>query len=155
VTAPLDDTPIPDRIWDGLLAWMRGTLVVTSTALAIATTLGWPRRAAAELTRAQLAFLVLQAILCSAFVVRSGHRLCRRFPGALLVAFTSGVPAALALLMSVEWFDAREPMATWWELFVNSVRLSALEAVPLGYFLWILRRRPLALGGTGETPEAG
>ena len=128
MTAPLDDTPIPDRIWDGLLAWMRGTLIVTSTAL---------------------------AILCSAFVVRSGRRLCRRFPGALLVAFTAGVPAALALLMSVEWFDARQPMATWWELFGNSVRLAALETVPLAYFLWILRQRPLALGGTGETPEAG
>src|SRR6476661_7719083 len=41
----LDDTPIPDRIWDGLVAWMRGTFAVIGAALAISATLGYPRRA--------------------------------------------------------------------------------------------------------------
>jgi hypothetical protein len=139
--AALDDTPVPDRIWDGLIAWMRGTFVVASTALAVSATLGWPRRAAATLTGAQLAFLAAQALVCSAFVVRSGRRLSRRYPGALAVAFTAGVPAGLALLMGLEWHDPHEPVATWASLFKGSVQLASLLAVPVGYLLWGVRQR--------------
>ena len=152
-TAP-SDTPIPDRIWDGLVAWMSGTFAVVGAALAISATLGWPRRTAAALTGAQLAVLVLQAFACSGFVVRSGRSLSRSYPGALLVAFTAGVPAALAALMGMEWLHPGDPVATWGRLLVGSVRLAALEAVPVGYLLWILRERPFGWKGV-ETSEAG
>ena len=150
--ASLTDTPIPDRIWDGLLAWMRGTLVVFATAIAVSTTLGWPRRSAAELTGSQIGFLIVQAIVCCAFVLRTGHRLCRRYLGAVAVAFTAGVPGALALLMALEWHGAHEPAVTWLDLFLNSLRLAALEAVPVGYVLWSLVQRPFGWGRAGETP---
>ena len=154
-TPPLSDTPIPDRLWDGMVAWMSGTFVVFATAIAISTTLGWPRRAAAELTGSQLGFLISQAVVCCAFVLRSGRRVCRRYPGAVAVAFTAGVPASLALLMALEWRDAQEPMTTWTRLFLNSGRLAALEAAPVGYLLWILTQRGLRWGGAGETSEVG
>ena len=32
------DTPIPDQIWDGLGAWMRGTFAVIGVALAVSAT---------------------------------------------------------------------------------------------------------------------
>src|SRR5690349_8834932 len=64
--ARLDDTPIPDQLWDALVAWMRGTFAVVGTALAVSATLGYPRRAPGELDGSQLAFLVAQAAACSA-----------------------------------------------------------------------------------------
>jgi hypothetical protein len=137
----LTDTPTVDRIWDGLVAWMGGTFAVCGAAVAISAALGWPRRAAAELPGWDLAFLITQAVACSAFVVRSGRSLCRRYPGALAVAFAGGVPAALAVLMVVEWRDPGEPLATWGHLLAGSVRFAALEAVPVGYLLWMLALR--------------
>ena len=134
---------------------MRGTFVVYATAIAISTTLGWPRRAAAELTGSQLGFLIVQAVVCCGFVVRTGRRLCRRYPGAVAVAFAAGVPGALALLMALEWRNAHEPMAKWTDLLLNGVRLAALEAVPVGYLLWIITQRGPGWGGAGETSEAG
>jgi hypothetical protein len=134
----LDDTPIPDRIWDGLVAWMRGTFAVLGAALAISATLGYPRRAPGELSGSQLAFLIAQAIACSAFVVQSGRRLCRSYPRALFVAFMAGLPGALAVLMGVEWMERPEPLASWWDLLVGSAKFAALEAVPVGFLLWML-----------------
>jgi hypothetical protein len=137
----LTDTPASDRIWDGLAAWMSGTFAICGAAIAISTALGWPRRAAAELPGLQVAFLITQAVACSAFIVRSGRSLRRRYPGALAVAFAGGVPAALAVLMVVEWRDPSEPLATWGHLLAGSVRFAALEAVPVGYLLWMLALR--------------
>jgi hypothetical protein len=135
---PLDDTPIPDKLWDGLVAWMRGTFAVLGTALAISATLGYPRRAPGELSGSQLAFLVAQAVACSGFMVQSGRRLCRHYGGAVLVAFAAGVPGALAVLMAIGWFDRREPLAGWWDVLVGSVKFAALEALPVGFLLWML-----------------
>src|SRR6476661_3833059 len=135
--AGLDDTPIPDLIWDGMVAWMRGTFAVLGTALAISATLGYPRRAPGALSGSQLALLIAQAVACSAFVVQSGRRLCRRYPGAVLVAFIAGLPGALAVLMGVEW-ERREPLATWWDLLAGSAKFAALEAAPVGFLLWML-----------------
>jgi len=134
----LDDTPIPDRLWDGLMGWMRGTIAVIGTALAVSATLGYPRRSPDGLTGSQLAFLVAQAVGCSAFVVHSGRRLCRRYRGALVVAFAAGVPASLALLLVLAWLDRREPLTNWWSVLVGSVQFAALEAVPVGFLLWLL-----------------
>src|SRR5690349_4530606 len=134
----LDDTPIPDQLWDGLLAWMRGTFAVIGTALAISATLGYPRRAPGELSGSQVAFLIAQAVACSAFVVQSGRRLCRHYRGAVLVALTAGFPGALAVLMAVEWLERGEPLASWWDLLAGSVRFAALEALPVGFLLWML-----------------
>jgi len=142
-SSALSDTPIPDRIWDGLLVWMRGTFAVIGTALAISATLGWPRRAAADLSGAQLGVLVAQAVACSVFVVRTGRHVSRRCAGALAVAFGAGVPAALAILMILAWRDHREPVATWGELFLGSLRVAALETLPVGYLLWNITRWPL------------
>lgn len=50
-SSALSDMPIPDLIWDGLLAWMRGTFAVIGT-VAISATLGWPRRVATDLRAA-------------------------------------------------------------------------------------------------------
>jgi hypothetical protein len=133
------DTPIPDRIWDGLVAWMRGTFAVIGVALAIHATLGWPRPADAMLTRGQLAFLVIQAVASSVVIVQSGRRLSRHLYGAVAVAFVAGVPATLAVLMIVEWSGGREMPATWGHLFVASVKLALVEAAPVGYLLWRLR----------------
>lgn len=149
VPEALDDTPIPDRIWDGLVAWMRGTLAVIGTALAISATLGYPRRAPGELSGSQLAILIAQAIACSGFVVQSGRRLCRRYPGAVLVALIAGLPGALAVLMGVEWVEQREPLASWWDLVVGSAKFAALEAGPVGFLLWMLYQQT-RWGGTGE-----
>jgi hypothetical protein len=137
----LSDTPAADRIWDGLVAWIGGTLAICGAAVAISTALGWPRRAAAELPGSALAFLIVQAVVCGAFVVRSGRSLRRRYPGAVAVAFVAGVPAALAVLMVVEHRDPSEPLATWGHLLAASVRFAALEAVPVGYLLWMLALR--------------
>jgi hypothetical protein len=137
----LDDTPLMDRMWDGLVAWLRGTFVVIGTAVAVAGTLGWPRRAAAALTGTQLWFLAAQALACSAFIARSGRSLCRHGPGALAVAFLTGVPASFAVLMSLEWRHPSEPLATWRSLIAGSVQLAALEAAPVGYLLWLLGQR--------------
>jgi hypothetical protein len=145
-SAGLDDTPIPDRIWGGMVAWMRGTFAVVGTALAISATLGYPRRAPGALSATQAVFLVVQAAACAAFVVQSGRRLCRRYPGAVIVAFAAGVPAALALLLGVEWLDRREPMATWWELLAGSVKFACLEAVPVAYLLWLLQQPSPGVG---------
>jgi hypothetical protein len=134
----LDDTPIPDKLWDGLLAWMRGTFAVIGTALAVSATLGYPRRAPGELNGSQLAFLVAQAVTCSAFMVQSGRRLCRHYRGAVLVAFAAGVPGALAVLMAIGWYDRREPLAGWWDVLAGSVKFAALEALPVGFLLWML-----------------
>lgn len=134
----LDDTPITDRLWDGLMAWMRGTFAVIGTALAVSATLGYPRRSPDELTESQLAFLVVQAVGCSAFVVHSGRRLCRRYRGALVVAFAAGIPASLALLLVLAWLDRREPLANWWSVLAGSVQFATLEAVPAGFLLWLL-----------------
>jgi hypothetical protein len=149
------DTPIPDVIWDGLLAWMRGTFAVIGTALAISATLGWPRRPAATVTGGQLGVLAVQALVCSGVIVRSGRHLSRRPAGAVAVAFAAGVPAALALLMVMAWRDPREPVATWGALFLGSLRFAALEALPVGYLLWNLARRPLAWRSASGAPEAG
>jgi hypothetical protein len=137
----LSDTPAADRIWDGLVAWIGGTLAICGAAIAISAALGWPRRAAAALPGSELAFLIVQAVVCCAFVVRSGRSLRRRYPGAVAVAFAAGVPAALAVLMVVEHRDPSEPLATWGHLLVASVRFAALEAVPVGYLLWMLALR--------------
>jgi hypothetical protein len=134
----LDDTPIPDKLWDGLVAWMRGIFAVIGVALAISATLGYPRRDPGELNRSQLAFLVVQAVTCSAFVVQSGRRLCRHYRGAVLVAFAAGVPGALAVLMAIGWYDRREPLAGWWDVVAGSVKFAALEALPVGFLLWML-----------------
>ena len=134
------DTPIPDRIWDGLAAWMRGTFTVIGVALAVSATLGWPRPAAAMLTGVQLALLVSQAVASGVVIVRSGRRLSRRPLGALAVAVVAGVPVTLALLMIVEWTGPREAPATWAHLFKASLQLAALEAAPVGYLLWRLRQ---------------
>jgi hypothetical protein len=151
---PPSDTPAADRLWDGMLAWMRGTFVVYATAIAISTTLGWPRREAGQLSGSQIGFLVSQAVVCSAFVVRSGWRLCRRFAGAAAVALTAGVPGSLALLLVLAWRGSPEPASSWGELLWNSARLAALEAVPVGYLLWqIARRWPGGLD-TDDTTEA-
>ena len=137
----LTDTPAADRLWDGVLIWMRGTFAVCGTAVAISAALGWPRRAVAELPGTALAFLLTQAAACAAFVGRTGWRLCRRLPGAVAVAFAAGVPAALAVLMLVEWRDASVPLATWGRLLGGSVKIAALEAVPVGYLLRMLALR--------------
>ena len=102
------------------------------------------------LTGSQLGFLVAQAVACSAFVVQSGRRLCRRYPGALVVAFTAGLPGALAVLMVVEW-SRREPLASWWDLLRGSVRFAALEAVPVGFLLWMLYQQT-GWGAVAESP---
>jgi hypothetical protein len=148
----LDDTPIPDRIWDGLVAWMRGTFAVVGTALAVSATLGYPRRAPDGLTGSQLALLVAQAVGCSAFVVHSGRTLCRRYRGALLVAFTAGVPASLALLLVLAWLDRREPLTSWWSVLVGSVEFATLEAVPVGFLFWLLYEQT-GWGRAGEISE--
>jgi hypothetical protein len=151
-TAP-SDTPIPDRLWDGLLAWMRGTFAVLGTALAISATLGWPRRPPTDLGGGQIAVLVVQAFVCAVVLVRSGRHLSRHCAGALAVAFAAGVPAALAILMLLAWRDPREPAATWGDLFLGSLRFAALEAVPVGYLLWNLTRWPGSWSNASETPE--
>ena len=151
----LDDTPIPDKLWDGLLAWMRGTFAVVGSALAISATLGYPRRAPAELSGSQLAFLIVQAVACSAFMVQSGRRLCRHYRGATLVAFAAGLPGALAVLMAVEWYQRSEPPAGWWDLVVGSVKFAALEAVPVGFLLWMLYQQTRWGGTEGEEEAAG
>ncbi|MFL5495548.1 MAG: hypothetical protein ACJ8DC_14285 [Gemmatimonadales bacterium] len=104
----LSDTPLVDRMWDGLVAWMRGTFVVIGTALAVAGTLGL---------------------------------LCRHAPGALAVAFMTGVPASFAVLMSLEWRDPSEPLATWASLLAGSLQLAVLESAPMAYLLWCLGQR--------------
>lgn len=151
----LDDTPIPDQLWDGLVAWMRGTFAVVGTALAISATLGYPRRAPGELSGSQLAFLVVQAVTCSAFVVQSGRRLCRHYRGGVLVAFAAGVPAALAVLMAIGWYDRREPLAGWWDVLAGSVKLAALEAWPAGFLLWMLYQQTRWDSVESEEPTAG
>jgi hypothetical protein len=134
------DTPIPDRIWDGLGAWMRGTFAVIGVALAVSATLGWPRPAAAMLTGVQLALLVSQAVASGGVIVQSGRRLSRRPLGALAVAVVAGVPVTLALLMIVEWTGPHEAPATWAHLFKASLQLAAVEAAPVGYLLWRVRQ---------------
>ena len=114
----VDDTPAADRLWNGLVSWIAGTLAVCGAAIAISTALGWPRRAPAELPGSELAFLIGQAAACSAFVVRSGRMVCRRFPGAVAVAFAAGVPAALAVLMALEWREQSQPITTWGALLL-------------------------------------
>lgn len=146
----LDDTPIPDQLWDGLLAWMRGTFAVIGTALAISATLGYPRRAPGELNGSQLAFLVAQAVTCSAFMLQSGRRPCRHYRGAVLVAFAAGVPGALAVLMAIGWYDRREPLAGWWDVLAGSVEFAALEALPVGFLLWMLYQQTRWGGMEGE-----
>ena len=101
------DTPAADLIWDGLLAWMRGTFAVIAVVLAIHATLGYPRPADALLTRGQLAFLVMQALASSLVIAQSGGRLSRHLYGAIAVALVAGVPATLAVLMIVEWSGGR------------------------------------------------
>jgi hypothetical protein len=59
----------------------------------------------------------------------------------IVQAFAGGMPAALALLMAVEWRDPSEPLATWGHLLAGSVRFAALGAVPVGYLLWMLTLR--------------
>jgi len=151
----LDDTPIPDKLWDGLVAWMRGTFAVIGTALAISATLGYPRRAPGELSGSQLAFLVAQAMASSAFMVQSGRRLCRHYKGAVLVALTAGVPGALAALMVVEWFARREPLASWWDLLTGSVKFAGLEALPVGFLLWMLYQQTRWGGTDGVGSSSG
>jgi hypothetical protein len=136
----VSDAPVPDQIWNGVIALMRGTFIVSATAVAVAGALGWPRRAAGALPGGELAFLITQAVASGAFVVRSGRLLCRRYSGALIVAFVAGIPVSLALLMGLEWLDPREPLATWGSLLTRSVQLAALEAAPVGYLLWLLRQ---------------
>ncbi|HET9725549.1 MAG TPA: hypothetical protein VFP28_01455 [Gemmatimonadales bacterium] len=153
-TSGLDDTPIPDKLWDGLVAWMRGTFAVIGTALAISATLGYPRRAPGELSGSQVAFLIAQAVACSAFVVQSGRRLCRHYRGAVLVALAAGFPGALAVLMTVEWLERREPLASWWDLLTGSVRFAALEALPVGFLLWMLYQQT-RWGETDALEESG
>jgi hypothetical protein len=52
-----------------------------------------------------------------------------------------------AVLMVVEWRDPGELLATWGHLLADSVRFAALEAVPVGYLLWMLAlRSPRAHG---------
>jgi hypothetical protein len=149
----LSDTPLLDRLWGGLSAWLRGNLAVSGAALTVAATLGWPRRAAAALTGSQIAWLSAQALASSVVLGRGGRRLCRRYPGTLVVACVAGVPAALALLMTWEWHDPREPLASWTRLLTASVQLAALEAGPVGYLLWRLHQRQPARQQAGETPE--
>jgi hypothetical protein len=132
---PMDDSPIPDRLWDGMLALLGGTLAVAGAAVAVAGTLGWPRRAPAELTGTQLALLGAQALASVGAVAWSGRRLCRRYPGAVAVAFAAAVPAALALLVGIEWWDPREPHAGWGDLFLNGTALAALVAGPAAFVL--------------------
>jgi len=151
----LDDTPIPDKLWDGLVAWMRGTFAVIGTALAVSATLGYPRRAPGELNGAQLAFLTAQAVACSAFVVQSGRRLCRHYRGAVLVAFAAGVPGALAVLMAIGWFDQREPLTGWGDVLVGSLQFAALEALPVGFLLWMLYQQTRWGGVEGADSAAG
>jgi hypothetical protein len=134
------DTPIPDQIWDGLVAWMRGTFAVIAVALAISATLGYPRPAAGALTGIQLAGLVTQALASSWVIVQSGRRLSRRFPGAILTAAVACVPATLAVLMVYEWIAAAETPASWGHLFKASIELALVEMVPVGYLLWRVRQ---------------
>jgi hypothetical protein len=140
--ARLSDTPIPDRLWDGMVAWLGGTLAVCAAAIAVSNTLGWPRRPAALLTGWQLAVLVAQAVACSGFVLRSGQRLWRRLPGAVMVALAAGVPGAVTVLMGVEWLRPSDPPMAWLELLGRSAGLAAVMAVPVGYLLWLLGPPP-------------
>lgn len=133
------DTPIPDQVWDGLVAWMRGTFGVIGVALGVHAILGYPRPSAATLTRMQLALLLVQAVASSAVIVESGRRLSRRLTWAMLIAFVAGVPATLAVMMLVEWSGGREAPATWGHLFKASAQLALLEAAPVGYLIWRLR----------------
>ncbi len=133
---PPSDTPAADLIWDGLVAWMRGTFAVIGVALAIHATLGYPRPADATLTRGQLAFLVVQALASSLVIAQSGRRLARHLYWAIAVALIAGVPATLAVLMIFEWSAGGEPPATWAHLFGASVKLALVEAIPVGYLLW-------------------
>jgi D-aminopeptidase len=137
------DTPAADRIWEGLVAWIGGTFVVCGTAIAISAALGWPRRAAAELAATDLAFLVMQAVACTAFIVRSGWRISRRYLGAIAVAFVGGLPAALAVFTALEWRTPSSPAASWGHLLGGAARFAAIEALPVGLLL-----RMLALGRT-------
>jgi hypothetical protein len=148
----LDDIPIPDKLWDGLVAWMRGTFAVIGAALAISATLGYPRRAPGDLNGSQLAFLVAQAVTCSAFMVQTGRRLCRHYRGAVLVAFAAGIPGAVAVLMAIGWYDRREPLANWWDVLAGSVKFAALEALPVGFLLWMLYQQTRWGGVEGEDP---
>lgn len=147
---PPSDTPIPDRLWDGLVAWLAGLLAVCAAAIVISNTLGWPRRPPALLTGGQLAVLAAQALACSAFVVRSGRRLTRRWPGALAVAFTAAVPAGTALLMGLVWLRAGDRGPSWLDLLGRSIMLAAVEAAPLSYLLWLLGPS-LRRADSGET----
>jgi hypothetical protein len=147
------DVPLADRMWDGLLAWMSGTFAVCGAALAISTALGFPRRAAAELSGGEIGFLITQAVACAGFVLRTGWRQSHRYLGAVAVAFAAGVPGALAVLMALAWHDAREPAAGWPALLRDSLRLAALEAAPGGYLLFLLRSGSLRLPGRSRPPE--
>ncbi|HEU4699396.1 MAG TPA: hypothetical protein VFS40_09455 [Gemmatimonadales bacterium] len=151
--APSSDTPVVDRLWEGLGAWLGGVLAASGLALAMAATLGWPRRAAAELSTTQLAVLGVQALASSAGLARAGRALCRRYPLAVGVAFVAAVPAALALLMAAEWRDPSTPHASWARLLGDGVRLAALEAVPVGYVLWRVRA-PRRESAAAITPPA-
>jgi hypothetical protein len=135
-SASVDDTAIPDKLWDGMLALLRGTLAVASVAVAVASTVGWPRRAPAELTGFQISLLAAQALASAVALGWCGRRLSRRYPGALAVAFTAMIPAALGLLLTLEWRDPREPRAGWWELLRNSLALAAIIAPPAAVLLW-------------------
>jgi D-aminopeptidase len=53
------------------------------------------------------------------------------------------VPATLAVLMVMEWRHPSEPLAAWGQLLGGSVRFAALEALPVGYLLWMLAARSL------------
>jgi hypothetical protein len=136
------DTPIPDQIWDGLVAWMRGTIGVIGFALGVHAILGYPRPSAATLTGMQLLLLLLQAVASTAVIVGSGRGLSRRITWAIAVALVACVPATLAVLMIVEWNGGREAPATWGHLLGASAKLALLEAVPVGYLLWRLQNRP-------------
>lgn len=133
------DTPVIDRLWASGGTGLIGLLAVSGTAVAVASMLGRPPRAAAALTGLQLAWLSGLALGGSALVGRGGWRLCRYFAGAVALAFAAGIPAAAAVLMAAEWLDAREPLATWSHLVATSIQLAALEAMPVGYLLWRLQ----------------
>jgi hypothetical protein len=151
----LSDTPIPDRLWDGMVAWLGGTLAVCAAAIAISNTLGWPRRPAALLTGWQLMILGAQAVACSAFVLRSGQRFSRRLPGAVVVALAAGVPGAFTVLMGAEWLRPADPPTGWFELLRRSAGLAAVMAVPVGYLLWTLGPPPWRWPGDGAAGNDG
>jgi hypothetical protein len=54
--------------------------------------------------------------------------------------------------MAIGWYDRREPLAGWWDVLAGSVKFAALEALPVGFLLWMLYQQTRWGGMDGEDP---